>query len=243
MKIDIYNQKGEKIGQVELAEEIFGLKMNQDLVHQAVVAQMANARKVVGHAKNKGEVRGGGRKPWKQKGTGRARHGSIRSPLWKGGGVTFGPTPDRNFTKKINQKMKQKALFIALSSKVNDKEMVVLDKVELEKSKTKEMNGILTKLFSKILPSPTLTLPLSKREGKKAAIFKKDRHEILLVMPKKDEDIQRACRNLPYVKTILANSLNIVDVLKYKYFLIIKDAFAIIREHYSLKGKVKSEKS
>jgi len=240
MQVDVYNQKGDVVGKAQLAEDIFGLKMNQDLVHQAVVAQMANSRKVVGHAKNKGEVRGGGRKPWKQKGTGRARHGSIRSPLWKGGGVTFGPTPDRNFTKKINQRMKQKALFIALSSKVDDKEMIVLDRVELEKPKTKEMNGILTELFNKVLLSPTLTLPFKKGEGKKVVVFKKDRHEILLVLSKKDEDIQRASRNLPYLKMILADSLNIVDVLKYKYFLIVKDALVVIREHYSLKGKVKS---
>ncbi|OIO47624.1 MAG: 50S ribosomal protein L4 [Candidatus Portnoybacteria bacterium CG06_land_8_20_14_3_00_39_12] len=225
MKINTYNQKGEKISQVELPEQIFGLKMNQDLVHQAVVAQMANTRTVVGHAKNKGEVRGGGRKPWKQKGTGRARHGSIRSPLWKGGGVTFGPTPDRNFTKKINQKMKQKALFIALSSKVTDNEMVVLSNLQLEAPKTKNVSVTVNGLFNKIKPE---------------AVFKKDRHEILLVMPKKDEEMQRASRNLPYLKMILADSLNIVDVLKYKYFLIVKDALAIIREHYNLKDKVKS---
>ena len=240
ISVNTYNQKGEIVGKTQLNEQVFGLKMNQDLVHQAVVAQMANARTVVGHAKNKGEVRGGGRKPWRQKGTGRARHGSIRSPLWKGGGVTFGPTPDRNFTKKINQRMKQKALFIALSSKVKDSEMVVLSDLQLEAPKTKEMNGTLTELFSKILLSPTPTLPLAKREGKKV-IFKKDRHEILLVLSKKDEDIQRVSRNLPYLKMILADSLNIVDVLKYKYFLIVKDALGVVQKHYTLKCKVKSE--
>ena len=120
INIDIYNQKGEKTGKIDIPESIFSLEPNIDLIHQVYVAQQANSRIAIAHTKTRGEVRGGGKKPWKQKGTGRARHGSIRSPIWKGGGVTFGPRSDRNFSKAINKKQRQKALFMVLSSKVND---------------------------------------------------------------------------------------------------------------------------
>jgi len=125
----VYNQQGEKVGQVDLPAELFGVPLNRDLVHQVVVTQMANSRQVLAHTKDRSEVRGGGAKPWRQKGTGRARHGSIRSPIWVGGGVAFGPTKERVFAKKINKKMKRQALFMVLSSKVKDKEIVLLDKI------------------------------------------------------------------------------------------------------------------
>ncbi len=150
MKISTYTQNGKESGKAELPSEIFDVKMNSDLVHQVVLAQMSNQRQVIAHTKDKSEVRGGGRKPWKQKGTGRARHGSIRSPIWKGGGVTFGPTKDRNFKKKINKKMRRKALFMVLSSKVQDKEMIVLDKLKIEKPKTKEIAMVIENLKLKM---------------------------------------------------------------------------------------------
>lgn len=212
MKISIYNQKGEETGKIELPEEIFGVRMNSDLVHQAVIAQMASSRKVLAHTKTRGEVRGGGRKPWQQKGTGRARVGSIRSPLWKGGGVTFGPRKDRNFAKKINKKMKRKALFMVLSSKVKDKELVVLDKIELGKAKTKEMAKILV-------------------QSSKLKI--KNKKNILIALPKVDKNIIMSARNIPKVKTILADSLNIVDLLNYKYLLMPEEAIQVIKKTYN----------
>ena len=136
MKTDLYNQAGEIINQVELPDQVFGLKINSDLLYQAVMAQLGNSRQVLAHTKGRSEVRGGGKKPWRQKGTGRARHGSIRSPIWKGGGVTFGPTKERNFSKTINKKMKRKALFMALSSKVTDQQLMVFDHLSIEKPKT-----------------------------------------------------------------------------------------------------------
>src|SRR3989339_1398686 len=130
IKINIYNQKAENVGQMEISNKVLNVEINEGLVHQAMVAQMANERQVLAHTKDRSEVSGGGKKPWRQKGTGRARSGSSRSPIWKGGGVTFGPTKDRNFKKDINRKMKQKALTMVLSGKVKDENFVVLEKFE-----------------------------------------------------------------------------------------------------------------
>src|SRR3989338_9231482 len=147
MQISAYNQKAENIGAVELPDGIFGLKWNADLVHQVVTGQRANLRPKVAHVKMRGEVSGGGKKPWRQKGTGRARHGSIRSPIWRGGGVTHGPNKDESYKKKINKKMAQKALFVVLSAKLRDKEIVVLENFDFPKPKTKTAAGIF-KTFS-----------------------------------------------------------------------------------------------
>ena len=129
MKVSVYNQEGKEVGKVLLPKEIFEVKVNPDLVHQVVVCQMANRRQPIAHTKDRGEVRGGGRKPWSQKGTGRARHGSIRSPLWIGGGVTFGPRKEKIFKKKIPKKMRRKALFMVLSGKAKENLLLVLDKL------------------------------------------------------------------------------------------------------------------
>ncbi len=206
MNVKVYNQEGKEIGKAELPAEIFALPMNKDLVHQAVVSQMANARQVLAHTKDRSEKRGGGRKPWRQKGTGRARHGSIRSPIWRGGGVTFGPSKERVFTKKINKKMKRQALFMALSSKVKDKEMILLDKIELAEAKTKEMIKVLN------------NLKISKT--------------VLVVLDKTNQKIIRAANNIPKIKTIRADSLNVVDVLSYKYLLMLQGAIEIIKQTY-----------
>ena len=212
MKTEVYNQKGEKTGQTDLPDEIFGLKMNQDLVHQAVAAQLANSRKVLAHTKDRSEVRGGGTKPWRQKGTGRARHGSIRSPIWIGGGVTFGPTKERNFAKKINKKMKRQALLMSLSSKFKDEEMLVLDKLELNQAKTKQMAEIINNLKKK-----------AKKNLDKGA---------LIVLPSFDQKIIRAVRNIPKTKIIRADSLNILDVLNHRYLLMLQEAIAMIEKTY-----------
>src|SRR3989338_11110629 len=150
MEYPLYNQKAENIGKVDLPDKIFNLAMNNDLVHQVVTSQASNKRQVIAHAKGRGEVRGGGKKPWKQKGTGRARHASIRSPIWRSGGVTGGPTKERNFKKDINKKMMQKALKVALSSKARDGQLFILDALTIEKPKTKEM-AVVMKKFTTIL--------------------------------------------------------------------------------------------
>jgi large subunit ribosomal protein L4 len=207
MKVPVYNQKGEEVGTALLSEEIFGLSINPDLVHQVVVCQMANRRQPIAHTKDRGEVRGGGRKPWPQKGTGRARHGSIRSPLWVGGGVTFGPRKEKVFKKRIPKKMKRKALFMVLSGKVKNNLLVLLDKLEVQDPKTKKIFEILKKLPCKNQSS-------------------------LIVLPKYDKNIILAARNLPKVETIQAKDLNALDLLCFKYLLMPKDSIKVIKETF-----------
>ena len=226
MFVKLYNQKGEEIGKAELPSGIFGVKMNEDLVHQAVVAQMANSRKVLAHTKNRGEVRGGGKKPWQQKGTGRARHGSIRSPLWRGGGVTFGPTKERNFSQKINKKMKKKALFMALSSKVKDGEMVLVDKIELSEAKTKRMVEVLKNLIG--VAEQSSAIKQNSKTRSSASLLQ----SALIVLADSDKKIIRAAGNLPKIKTIRADSLNVVDVLSYKLLLMPQGAVEVIEKTY-----------
>jgi large subunit ribosomal protein L4 len=204
MLIKTYNQNSEEIRQTKLPPEVFGVKINLDLVHQVVVLQMANRRKVIAHTKGRGEVRGGGRKPWRQKGTGRARAGSIRSPIWRGGGVTFGPTKEKVFKKKINKKMKRKALLMVLSAKAKNNFLILLDSIKIEKPKTKLMAEILKKLPCK---------------GK----------SILLVLAGMDKNIIRAVRNLPNTEVAQARDLNALDLLQSKYLVMPKEAIKIIR--------------
>ena len=206
MKIAVYNQEGKEIGSALLPKEIFDLKVNPDLIHQVVVSQMANQRQVLAQAKDRSEVRGGGRKPWRQKGTGRARAGSRRSPLWKGGGVTFGPTRARVFKKKINKKMKRKALLMALSAKAKNNLLLILDKLNLTEAKTKLMAKILKRLPIK--------------------------GSFLIVLPKLDKDIVRAAKNLAGVETIEARNLNVSDTLSFKYLIIPKESIKIIKETF-----------
>ena len=210
----IYNQEGKEVGKAELPAEVFDVPMNKDLVRQAVVAQMANARPVLAHTKDRSEARGGGAKPWRQKGTGRARHGSIRSPIWRGGGVTFGPTKERVFAKKINKKMKRKALLMVLSSKARDKEMVLLDKLELAQAKTKQIMEVFNNLKAKI-----------KKDLTKGT---------LIVVLTSDQKIIRAIKNIPKIKTIRADSLNVLDVLSYRYLLMPQEAVKVIQEIYKI---------
>lgn len=219
MLTNLYNQAGEVINQIELPEEVFGLKINPNLLHQAVLAQMGNARQVLAHTKDRSEVRGGGKKPWRQKGTGRARHGSIRSPIWKGGGVTFGPTKERNFSKNINKKMKRKALFMALSGKASDQQLLVFDSLNLENPKTKLVDKILKNLAGKM---------------KDFKMSKQKKDSLILVTAGTDKNIERSAKNLPYAKVLSAKSLNILDILNNKYLFLIQEAIPVIKEHYKI---------
>ncbi len=207
MLINVYNQQGEKIGQALLPKEIFDVKINPDLIYQVVVSQMANRRKIIAHTKDRGEVRGGGKKPWRQKGTGRARHGSIRSPLWKGGGVTFGPTKKRVFKKEIPKKMRRKALFMALSEKVKDNLLILLDELKIEQGKTKLVAEVLKKL------------PCKEKS-------------VLIVLPQYDKNIILAAKNIPNTKTIQAKDLNALDSFTFKYLLMPKTTIKIIKETF-----------
>ena len=211
MKTEIYNVKGEKTKKLELSEEFFSVEWNPNLVHEAVVAQMANSRQGSAHTKDRGDVSGGGKKPWRQKGTGRARHGSNRSPIWRGGGVTFGPRNDKDYGKKINKKAKKKALFSAVSKKLTEGEVKIIDSSVFKSKKTKEVE-----LFLK-------------------NFFKEDKISVLFVTTSKNKDFYLAARNIFGVSAISPLSLNVVDVLKYKNIFIDKDAVPEIVGHYGKK--------
>jgi len=212
MLVNTYDQKGEIIGQTRLPSEIFDMKINPNLVWQVAVSQMANRRRVIAHTKTRGEVRGGGRKPWRQKGTGRARHGSIRSPIWRHGGVVFGPRKERIFKKEIPKKMKRKALFMVLSTKAKENLLILLDSLKIEKPKTKLMAKIIENLKSKIE---------NFKEG-----------SLLIALPKKDEIIFRAGRNIPEVGIIEARNLNALDLLSFKYLILPKETISVIKETF-----------
>jgi len=216
MEAKIYNQKGESAGKIELSDNIFNLPWNQDLVHQVMVSLQANLRKPIAHAKGRGEVAGSQRKPWRQKGTGRARHGSRRSPIWRGGGVAHGPTKEKDYSQKINKKMKKKALLTILSQKLRDNEILFLDKIVLTQAKTKEADKII-KSISKI------------KDFEKFSSKKKNR--ALLVLPKKELDINRSFRNIPGMMISEIKNLNVLDLLTYKYLVITnpKESLALIK--------------
>lgn len=208
MIVDIFDKQNNKAGTVDLPDRIFGVKWNPDLVHQVLTAQTANRREPWAHTKTRGEVSGGGKKPWKQKGTGRARHGSIRSPLWVGGGVTFGPRKERNYTKKINKKMNRLAIFSTLSKKLKENEFKIVDKLNADSNKTKEWNKILKNLFG--LKSSVLMISAAKN------------------------NIHRAIGNISKTDAISSNSLNVYDLLKRKNILIEKEAIEEIEKHYKI---------
>ena len=212
LEAKVYSQDGEEAGKIVLPKEIFGVKINSDLIAQSLRAQAANSRDSIAHAKDRSEVRGGGKKPWKQKGTGRARHASIRSPLWAGGGVTFGPRKERNFSVKINRKMKRQALLMALSGKIRDGELVILENLELAQPKTKEMAAIISKVA--------------------AGAAKELNKGTMIILSKKDERVIRAAKNLPKISTMGVASLNIMDLLSTKYLVMPKDAVEKISQIY-----------
>lgn len=202
-KVAVYNIKGEQVGEMDLKDEVFGVEVRKDILHAAVVAHLAAARRGTASTKTRGEVSGGGRKPWRQKGTGRARHGSIRSPIWRGGGVVFGPKP-RSYEIKLPKKMRRLAMKSALSAKVERGDMIVLDELTMAQPKTKEMVNILKNL-------------------------KVDR-KALVVTADKDEIVFKSARNIPGVKPVEAAGLNVYDLLAHDKLVITKDAVARVEE-------------
>jgi len=202
MQVNLYNQNADAIGTVELPDSIFGVDSNNDLLYQVTISQMSNKRQVIAHAKSRSEVRGGGKKPWRQKGTGRARHGSIRSPIWKGGGVTFGPTKEANFEKKIGKKMLRKALAVALSEKVRSNNVFVVDDIKLSTPKTKEAAAVL-KLFREKF---------------------NDIGSTLIITPLNDKKLNRSTRNIQKTGVIEARNLSPLEVLSYKSLVMLKES-------------------
>lgn len=220
MKIDIYNQNGEKVGQKEVSDKIFGVTLEPALIQQAVVAQLSNRRRSTAHTKTRGEVRGGGAKPWRQKGTGRARQGSIRSPLWVGGGVTFGPRNDRNYTKSFNKKARRKAILMSLSERLREGHVALLDSLKLQTPpKTKEMATIIKKL------------PFQPEKKKKRSL--------LLVTSTSEAALIRSSKNIPDVTIIRADSLNVVDIMQHKHLIILQTSLPIFEKTYSQEKKSK----
>jgi large subunit ribosomal protein L4 len=217
VKTNIYNQNAEVVGELKLSDKVFNVELNDDLIHQAVNTQLSNEKQILAHTKIRSEVRGGGKKPWRQKGTGRARAGSSRSPIWTGGGVTFGPRKERNFSKKINKKMKQKALMMALSDRSRNKNLVILDKFDFNDYNTKAFDGIVGKIES--------IFSDEKKESKKRSL--------LFVNNDKNEKVLASSKNLTGVKVISLENLNIVDLLKYRNLIILESAIKEINERYS----------
>jgi len=205
--VAVYNMNGEQVGTMDLNDDVFGIEVKEHILHEAVVHYLANQRQGTKSAKTRAEVRGGGRKPWRQKGTGRARQGSIRAPQWTGGGVVFAPKP-RDFSFKMNRKAKRLALKSALTTKVNENKFIVLDELSLPEIKTKEMKKVVD------------SLKLTK------ALFVIDNDD-------KTRNIYLSARNIPDVRTTGVNSINVYDILKYDAFVVTKDAVNKIQEVYA----------
>ena len=203
--VSVYNMEGKEVGTLELNDAVFGVEVNEHLVHLAVVAQLANKRQGTQKAKTRSEVSGGGRKPWRQKGTGHARQGSTRAPQWTGGGVVFAPTP-RDYSIRLNKKEKRAALKSALTSRVNDNKFVVVDELKFEEIKTKNFKNVMN------------NLNVSKA---------------LVVLAENDQNVVLSARNIPEVRTSLVNTLNVYDILKYNTVVATKAAVASIEEVYA----------
>ena len=205
LKVDVLDMKGKKVKDIELNENVFGVDVNDIVVHTALVNYLANQRQGTGSTKTRAEVRGGGRKPWRQKGTGRARQGSIRAPQWIKGGIALGPKP-RSYKYAIPKKMRQLALKSVLTSKVQEGNLVVVDKLELKEIKTKEMVKVLNNLNTK---------------------------KALIVLSEKNLNVQASARNIENVKTTLVNTINVFDLLKYDNLVVTEDAIKKLEEVYA----------
>ncbi|MFH0890951.1 MAG: 50S ribosomal protein L4 [Candidatus Liptonbacteria bacterium] len=213
MKSDLYNWENSIVGAIELPENVFGRRWNEALIDQVVLAQLANKRHPWAHARDRSEVRGGGRKPWRQKGTGRARHGSTRSPIWVGGGKAHGPRNERDYSQKVNAKMKKAALAVALSRKFRDGELKIFDTLMIAEPKTK----VVTQKLKPFFPAKKIS-----------------KYDVLFVPEAENKNILRGARNLAKVKISGPASLNVYDVLNYKNIFMDQTAVASIVKHYSL---------
>ena len=200
-KVAVYNMEGKEVGSMDLNDAVFGVEVNEHLVHMAVLQQLANNRQGTQKAKTRSEVRGGGRKPWRQKGTGHARQGSIRAPQWKGGGVVFAPVP-RDYSFKLNKKEKRAALKSVLTSRVQENKFIVVDELKMDEIKTKTFKGVLDNLNAE---------------------------KALVVLNDMDANVIASAKNIPTVKTTQTNELNVFDVLKYNTVVVTKDAVATTR--------------
>lgn len=205
MEAIIYNQKGTEAGKIKLSETVFGLKWNADLVHQVVTSMNSIARTNVAHTKNRSDVSGGGKKPWQQKGTGRARHGSIRSPLWVGGGVSGGPRNEKNFDKKINKKMKAKALYTILSAKLKKGQILFVDDLSMRAIKTKDARGVLVSLAK-----------VSGFDG----LLSKRKNSAFIALANKDVTTEKSFKNFNNMEVNEIRNMNPLDLMKYKYVII-----------------------
>ncbi|MDE7318324.1 MAG: 50S ribosomal protein L4 [Lachnospiraceae bacterium] len=203
--VSVYNMEGKEVGTMELSDAVFGVDVNEHLVHMAVVAQLANKRQGTQKAKTRSEVSGGGRKPWRQKGTGHARQGSTRAPQWTGGGVVFAPTP-RDYSIRLNRKEKRLALKSALTSRVQEQKFIVLDELKFDEIKTKKMQAVLDAL--KV-------------------------NKALVVLNENDQNVVKSARNIENVQTALTNTINVYDILKYNTVIVTKAAVATIEEVYA----------
>lgn len=205
MEATVYNQKGKESGKVTLPEGVFDISFNNDLVHQVMVSMMSNSRSNIAHTKDRSDVSGGGKKPWAQKGTGRARHGSSRSPIWRGGGITFGPRNDKNYTKKINKKMSAKALYMVLSQKMRDGEVLFVDQFDFSEPKTKEAKDIFNSLSGVV--------------GFEAMATKKN-NSAYIALGERNENTEKSFSNFGNIKVGEVRSLNILNLLNSKYIII-----------------------
>ncbi|WP_099469118.1 50S ribosomal protein L4 [Konateibacter massiliensis] len=203
--VSVYNMEGKEVGTIELNDAVFGVEVNEHLLHRAVVLQLANKRQGTQKAKTRSEVSGGGRKPWRQKGTGHARQGSTRSPQWTGGGVVFAPTP-RDYSFKMNKKEKRIALQSALTSIVNENKLIVVDEIKFDEIKTKKFQAVMD------------NLKVSKA---------------LVVLNENDKNVVLSAKNIPTVQTALTNTINVYDILKYNTVILTKAAVATIEEVYA----------
>ena len=207
MELKVYNQEAKEVGKVKLSKTIFGLPWNDDLVHQVVVSMQSNKRTPIAHAKTRAEVRGGGVKPWRQKGTGRARHGSSRSPIWRGGGITFGPRKERIFEKDIPKKMRRKALFMVFTEKAKGDFLIILDKIQIDEPKTKEFTKILKKLPCK-------------------------ENSCLVALPEYDKKVFLSARNIKKTNIVEARNLNVIDLMSSKYLLMEKNTIKTLKKTF-----------
>ena len=212
MKLKVYNKEGEVAEEIQVSDTVFGLPANDTLVHQVFVSIFSNNRQVLAHTKTRGERAGSGIKPWRQKGTGRARVGSVRTPVWRKGGVAFGPRNDRNFDKKVNKKMNSKAIATVLSGKAKDNELIIIDKLELAEKKTKEMAKILNNL---------------KVKGK-----------TLMVFSGAEKDLRLTSRNLAKTENILTDQLNVADLLNNKNLVMSKESVMFLEKKYAKSDNV-----